>query len=88
LENTSEMGIDGRALYGGILNLDPKDPGMPCRDRLVLSKGHCGPALYAALAWRGYFGKELLSTLNQNGTSLPSHCAGRPCEFIMKARRS
>ncbi len=43
------------ALYGGILNVDPKDPGKPCRDRLVLSKGHCGPALYAALAWRGYF---------------------------------
>ncbi len=62
------------ALYSGILNVDPKNPQKPDRDWLVLSKGHCGPALYAALAWRGYFDRALLSTLNQNGTSLPSHC--------------
>lgn len=61
-------------LYDAVLNIDPKDPGWEQRDRLVLSKGHCGPALYAALAYKGYFKRELLSTLNRGGTQLPSHC--------------
>lgn len=61
-------------LYEGILNIDPQNPQKEDRDWLVLSKGHCGPALYAALAYKGYFDKELLHTLNQNGTRLPSHC--------------
>jgi transketolase len=61
-------------LYGGELNHDPRNPDWAERDRLVLSKGHAGPALYAALALRGYFSRGLLSTLNQNGTILPSHC--------------
>ena len=55
-------------------HIDPKDPGKPGRDRFVCSKGHAGPAVYAALANRGYFDKELLLTLNQGGTNLPSHC--------------
>lgn len=54
-------------LYDAVLNIDPKDPGWEQRDRLVLSKGHCGPALYAALAYKGYFKRELLSTLNRGG---------------------
>lgn len=62
------------ALYGGIMRVDPTRPQMPERDRLVLSKGHCGPALYATLAYKGYFPEEELATLNANGTSLPSHC--------------
>jgi transketolase len=62
------------ALYGGVMHVDPSDPDMPDRDRLVLSKGHCGPALYAALAYKGYFPAEELATLNANGTLLPSHC--------------
>jgi transketolase len=61
-------------LYGTVLNVDPEFPQKEDRDRLILSKGHCGPVLYAALAWKGYFSQELLKTLNQNGTSLPSHC--------------
>jgi len=61
-------------LYKDILNIDPADCKKRERDWFVLSKGHCGPALYAALAYRGYFDKELLKTLNANGTSLPSHC--------------
>ena len=61
-------------LYGGILNIDPKNPGKEDRDWLILSKGHSGPALYAALAYKGYFDKALLKTLNANGTLLPSHC--------------
>lgn len=61
-------------LYTDMMNIDPKDSGKKDRDWLVLSKGHCGPALYAALAYRGYFDREELKTLNQNGTNLPSHC--------------
>lgn len=60
-------------LYGGVLNIDPKDPKKKDRDFVVLSKGHCGPAMYSALAERGYFPKEALKTLNQNNTILPSH---------------
>ena len=61
-------------LYDGILNIDPKNPHKEDRDWLVLSKGHSGPALYAALAYKGYFDKDVLKTLNANGTTLPSHC--------------
>jgi transketolase len=61
------------ALYGGELRHDPANPDWEERDRLVLSKGHAGPALYAALAVRGYFPRELLLTLNEGGTILPSH---------------
>lgn len=61
-------------LYTDILNIDPTDCTKRDRDWFVLSKGHCGPALYAALAYRSYFDKELLKTLNANGTCLPSHC--------------
>ncbi|MCH5353546.1 MAG: transketolase [Acutalibacter sp.] len=62
------------ALYFGVMNVDPKNPSKPDRDRLVLSKGHGGPALYAALALKGFFPCEDLRTLNQPGTHLPSHC--------------
>jgi transketolase len=61
-------------LYFREMKIDPKNPKMEGRDRLVVSKGHAGPAVYAALANRGYFDKELLLTLNKGGTSLPSHC--------------
>ncbi len=61
-------------LYGGIMNVDCANPRKPDRDYLVLSKGHCGPVLYAALANAGFFDKAELLTLNANGTKLPSHC--------------
>ena len=61
-------------LYFEEMNIDPKNPQMKGRDRFICSKGHAGPAVYAALANRGYFDKELLLTLNQGGTMLPSHC--------------
>ena len=61
-------------LYFKHMNIDPRDPGMPGRDRLICSKGHAGPAVYSALAERGYFDRDLLLTLNQGGTRLPSHC--------------
>lgn len=60
-------------LYGKVMNIDPKNPDWEDRDRFVLSKGHSGPALYAALALKGYFPLDMLQTLNQNGTNLPSH---------------
>jgi transketolase len=60
-------------LYFRHLRIDPAAPRAPDRDWLVLSKGHAGPALYAALAEKGVIPRELLGTLNKGGTSLPSH---------------
>ncbi len=61
-------------LYFNKMNVDPKNPKKDDRDRLVVSKGHAGPAVYATLALKGFFPMEMLSTLNQGGTNLPSHC--------------
>jgi transketolase len=61
-------------LYGGEMKIDPKRPDWPDRDKLVMSKGHAGPAVYAVLALKGYFPMEALKTLNRPGTHLPSHC--------------
>lgn len=60
-------------LYGGVMNIDPKNPAWEQRDRFIMSKGHAGPAMYAALALRGYFDRSELATLNKPGTMLPSH---------------
>jgi transketolase len=62
-------------LYFEEMNIDPKDPQKSDRDRFVLSKGHCAPALYSALAQRGYFPVEELTTLRKLG----SHLQGHPC---------
>ncbi len=62
------------ALYYKEMNIDPKNPKKEGRDRLIVSKGHSGPAVYATLASRGYFPLEELKTLNKIGTNLPSHC--------------
>ncbi len=61
-------------LYYRHMNIDPGNPKMENRDKFVMSKGHAGPALYSVLADRGYFPTEMLHTLNQGGTNLPSHC--------------
>ena len=61
-------------LYGSEMKVDPNNPEWEGRDWLVVSKGHCGPAVYAALACKGYFPKEDMLTLNKPGTKLPSHC--------------
>jgi transketolase len=61
-------------LYGSELRCDPANPQWEERDRLVMSKGHAGPALYATLSLKGFFPKEMLSELNQGGGRLPSHC--------------
>jgi transketolase len=57
-------------LYGGILRVDPAAPKRPDRDRFVLSKGHAGAAVYAALAESGFFPVEKLQTHYQDGSDL------------------
>ncbi|SHF03342.1 transketolase [Clostridium fallax] len=61
-------------LYNKEMNIDPKNSKKENRDRLVLSKGHAGPALYAVLADKGYIEEKDLLTLNKENTLLPSHC--------------
>jgi len=61
------------ALYYRIMVVDPANPGMETRDRLVLSKGHGCPALYAILADRGFFPREDLWELRQMGSHLQGH---------------
>ncbi len=65
-------------LYFAKMHVDPKNPDMPDRDRLVLSKGHCAPALYSVLAERGFFDKEELTHLRHIGAKLQGH----PCIHI------
>ncbi len=60
-------------LYFSEMNVNPADPKDPDRDRLVLSKGHTAPALYAALAEKGFFSKDELKTLRQVGSFLQGH---------------
>ncbi len=60
-------------LYFEELNVDPKNPRDPNRDRFVLSKGHTAPGLYAALAHRGFFPVEDLITLRHVGSYLQGH---------------
>jgi len=60
-------------LYFHGLRIDPARPCWPDRDRFVLSKGHCCPALYAALSARGFFAEELLWTLRDIGSVLQGH---------------
>ena len=62
-------------LYFEEMNIDPKNPKMENRDRFVLSKGHTAPGLYSALANRGYFPVEELTTLCKLGSRLQGH----PC---------
>lgn len=60
-------------LYFNQMNIDPKQPNATARDRFVLSKGHCSPALYATLAIKGYFGKELLKGFRKVESNLQGH---------------
>ena len=62
-------------LYFEEMNIDPKDPKNPDRDRFVLSKGHTAPGYYSTMAHRGYFPVEDLTTLRKVG----SHLQGHPC---------
>ncbi len=85
---TVKMSLDGKAphlgsglscldiltaAYFGGLVIDPVNPDAIGRDRFILSKGHAVAALYATLSKRGYFGKEMLLTFNQENSCLPEH---------------
>ena len=61
-------------LYGKVMNYKVEDPKWADRDKLVCSKGHAGPAIYATLALKGFIPMEELATLNRPRTNLPSHC--------------
>ena len=60
-------------LYGKEMRVDPKNPKWADRDRFVLSKGHCAPGLYSALAYKGFFPPEDLTTLRHIGSYLQGH---------------
>lgn len=60
-------------LYKEVMPMTPDEFAKKDRDYFVLSKGHAGPALYSTLHLKGFFDKEFLLSLNQNGTHLPSH---------------
>lgn len=60
-------------LYFEVMNTSPETAKSPDRDRFVLSKGHCAPALYGVLAERGYFPKEDIATLRKTGSYLQGH---------------
>ena len=61
------------ALYYNVMNIRPEEPRWEERDRFVMSKGHCCPALYAVLADKGYFDKAELMTLRKLGSHLQGH---------------
>ena len=61
-------------LYGSVLKYDPKNPNWTERDFVICSKGHAGPALYSALALRGFFDISWLDSLNMENSNLPGHC--------------
>ena len=72
------------ALYFNILRIDPADPENSDRDRFILSKGHIAPVLYAVLAERGYFPREVLNSLRRLGSPMQghpnmAHCPGLDC---------
>ena len=60
-------------LYGGVMKINPLNPKWKNRDYFVCSKGHAGPAVYSALALKGFFPMAWIKTLNKPGTRLPSH---------------
>lgn len=65
--------VETLAVLYSNMKIYPQDPKNLDRDYLVLSKGHAGPSLYSALALKGFFSSEILLTLNDNKTILPSH---------------
>ena len=71
-----------QALYENVLRYDPKNPKWPERDRLVLSKGHACPSLYAILADKGFFSKEELKNLRQYGSMLQGHPDMNKCPGV------
>ena len=69
----SAADIVATLFFGDVLNYNASQPEWPERDRFILSKGHAGPVLYAALAEAGYFGRDQLKTLRKLGSLLQGH---------------
>src|SRR4051794_38148783 len=65
------------AAYASAVRIDPKRPDAADRDRLILSKGHAAPALYAVLAEQGFFSRDLLDTFGAPGGCLPEQMGPR-----------
>ncbi|MBO5011676.1 MAG: transketolase [Elusimicrobiaceae bacterium] len=61
-------------VYTDFMRINPQNPRWEKRDLMIFSKGHAGPALYAALAEKGFFPKERLDNLNNPNSLLPGHC--------------
>lgn len=61
-------------VYSDFMRVDPENPHWEDRDFMIFSKGHAGPALYAALAVKGFFPAERLEHLNKTDNLLPGHC--------------
>lgn len=78
----SEVEIMTALFFGGVMHYDSSDPSWSERDRLVLSKGHGCPALYASLAEAGYFPFDWLDSLRQVGSPLEGHPNMRRCPGI------
>ena len=70
------------ALYFHAMNVDPKNPKDPDRDRFVLSKGHAAPALYATLAARGYFDRAEFENFRQLHSILQGHPDAKKCPGV------
>lgn len=60
-------------LYFNQMNINPQKPNSELRDKFILSKGHCAPALYATLAEKGFFDKDELKTLRKSYSNLQGH---------------
>lgn len=69
----SSVEIVTALFFGGILRYQAQNPWWPERDRFIMSKGHAAPLLYAALAWAGYFDREMLWTLRQIDSPVQGH---------------
>jgi len=69
-------------LYSEVLNVDPKNPTDPNRDRLILSKGHGGAGIYAALAESGFFDPSQLAQYCQNGSIFSGHVSHRGVDGV------
>ena len=74
------------AAYWGVCQIDPARPDDPLRDRFILSKGHAATALYAALAFRGFFPEALLETYCQDGGMLAEHPPARMLPICAESR--
>ena len=70
------------ALYFDVMNVDPKNPSDPMRDRLVLSKGHAAPALYGVLGEKGYFSTEEFKNFRQLHSILQGHPDAKKCPGV------